>query len=135
METFKVTFLTSKKYKPTKETFLCTKNLHVTSWNSARVDYSELSNILSRAVKGEYFAKGTEKKNKFLGNLLDKRVQKLEDHSCPKIQISLIKKIGFAPVTHSDTRPHFTVWSARQKCTDYPAIKFVNFVLCFVLSL
>ena len=30
-------------------------------WNSRRLDYSELPNILFRDVKGEYFAKGTEK--------------------------------------------------------------------------
>ena len=35
---------------------------------------SELANILPRSVKGEYFAKGTEK-CKVLGNLLDNEVQ------------------------------------------------------------
>ena len=49
------------------------------------MDYSELSIILARAVKGENFAKGTEK-CKILGNLLDKEVENLEDHGCPKVQ-------------------------------------------------
>ena len=53
--------------------------------NSGRLDSSELSNILPRAVKREYLAKGTEKCT-ILGNLLDKEVEKLEDHGCPKVQ-------------------------------------------------
>ena len=70
--------------KQYKQAFWCTRNLHGIVWNSRRLDYSELSNILPRAVKGEYFAKGTES-GKNLGNLLDKEVEKLEDHGCSKI--------------------------------------------------
>ena len=44
--------------------------------------YSELSNILPRALKGEHSAKGTEK-CKIPGNLLNKEVEILED---PKVQ-------------------------------------------------
>ena len=54
-------------------------------WNNGRFDYSELSNILPRAVKGRYFAKGTEK-GKILGTLLEKELENLEDHGCPKVQ-------------------------------------------------
>ena len=36
-------------------------------------------------VKGEHFAKGTEK-CKILGILKDKEVEKLEDHGCPKFK-------------------------------------------------
>ena len=32
----------------------------------------------------------------------------------PKFKVSLVIKYGLARVTHSDTRPHFTVQSARQ---------------------
>ena len=53
-------FRPSKKYKPTKQAFWCTRNLHGIVWNGERWDYSELSDILPRAVKGEYFAKGTK---------------------------------------------------------------------------
>ena len=53
--------------------------------NSGRLDYSELSNILARAVKSEYFAEGTEK-CKIFGNLLDKKVENLEDHGSRKVQ-------------------------------------------------
>ena len=74
-----------KKYKPTKQAFWCTRNLHINVWNIGHLDYSELSIIFPRAVKGEYFTKGTEK-CKILGNLLDKEVKNLEDHDGPKVQ-------------------------------------------------
>ena len=54
-------FCPPKKYKPTKQAFCCTRNLHGIVWNSARLDYSELSNILSRAVKVNILQK--EQKN------------------------------------------------------------------------
>ena len=54
-------------------------------WNKRRLDYSELSNNLPRAVRGEYFAKRTEKCN-ILGKLMDKEVGNLQDHDCPKVQ-------------------------------------------------
>ena len=51
---------------------------------------------------------------------MDKEVANLYDHGCPKVEILLIlnqmTKGGTAPVTHSDTTPHFTVQSAEQKC-------------------
>ena len=78
-------FCPPKKYKPTKQAFWCTKNLHGIMWNSRRLDYIELSNVLPRAEKGEYFAKGTEN-YKILGNFLDKEVENLEDHNCSKIE-------------------------------------------------
>ena len=54
-------------------------------WNSDRLDYSEVSYILPRAVKGGYVAEGPEK-CKFLGSLLDKEVKTLENHGYPKSQ-------------------------------------------------
>ena len=53
-------------------------------WNTGLLDYSELSHILPRAVKGEYVAK--KEKCKILGNLCDKELENLEDHSFPKVQ-------------------------------------------------
>ena len=79
------TFRPPKKQEPTKQAFWCTRNLHGLLWNSGRLDYSEISNILPRTVNGEYFAEGTEK-SKILGNLLDEEVEILEDHGCPKVQ-------------------------------------------------
>ena len=57
-----------KRYKLIKRAFWCTRNLLEIVWNSGRLDYSKLLNILPRSVKGEYFAKGTEIL-KILGNL------------------------------------------------------------------
>ena len=74
-----------KKYKPTKQAFWCTRNLQGIGWNSGRLDYSDLSNILTTAVTGEYFAKRTVK-CRFFGNLLDKEVENLEDHGCRKVE-------------------------------------------------
>ena len=82
-----------KKNKPTKQTFWCTRNLHGIVWNSGGLDYSELSNIVPRAVKREKFAQRTEK-CKILGNLLDKEVKELEDHGCTKIQDPVDEEIS-----------------------------------------
>ena len=84
-------------------------------WNSGRLNYSELPDILPSDVNGEYFAVGTEK-GKVLGSLMGKEVENLEDHGCPKVQDLVDEKIGFVRVTHSDTRPQFTVQSARRNC-------------------
>ena len=108
-------FCPPKKNKPTKQAFRCTRSLHGVVWNSGRSDYSESSKIRPWAIKGEYFRKG-RKKCKILGHLRDKEVKNLEDHGCLKFKISLMKKIGFARVTNSDTRPHFTVQSVKQNC-------------------
>ena len=74
-----------EKYKTTKQSFWCTRYLHGIVWNSARLVYSELSNILPRVLKGENFARRTQK-CKILGNFLGKDVENLEDHGCPKVQ-------------------------------------------------
>ena len=79
-------------HKPTKQAFWCTRNLQGIVWNSNRLDYIELSNILTGAVKGEYFAKGLEK-SKILGILLDKRVENLEDHGCLKVQDIVLEEL------------------------------------------
>ena len=78
-------FRLPKKYKPTKQAFWCTANLLGIMGNSGRLDYNELANILPRAVNGEFFAEVTEE-CKILGNLLDKMVENLENHGCPKVQ-------------------------------------------------
>ena len=83
----------SKKNKPSKQPFWCTRNLHGIVWNSGRLDCSEHSNILPRAVKEEHFAKGTGK-CKILGNLLVKEVKNLGDHGCPKVQDHVDEEIG-----------------------------------------
>ena len=89
--------------------------MHGIEWNSGRLDYSEPSNSLPRAIKGDYFRKRLEK-CKILGSLWDKDVEKLEDHGCPKVQDLVGEELGFAGVTQSDTRPHFTVQSVKENC-------------------
>ena len=54
-------------------------------WTSGRFDYIVLSNIVSRNVKGEYFPQETEI-CKILVGVLDKELEKLDDHGCPKVQ-------------------------------------------------
>ena len=77
-------FRPPKKYKPTRQAFWCTRNLQGIVSNSGHLDYIELSNILPRVVKGEYFAEVTDNCNIF-GNFLDKEVENLEDYGCPKV--------------------------------------------------
>ena len=94
-----------KKYKPTKQAFCCTRNLPRIVWRSGRLDYSQLANILTTAVKGEDFANGREK-CKILGNLLDKKVEKLEDHGCPKVQYLVDEELWICsshPFRHKTT--------------------------------
>ena len=55
-------------------------------WNSGRLDYSELSNILPNSVKGVYFAKGTENAIFSAKDWIDKKVENLEAHGSPKVQ-------------------------------------------------
>ena len=74
-------------------------------WNSWCLDYSELSNILPIAVKGEYFAKETEK-CEILGNLLVKEVENLEGHGSPKVQDLIDEEIWICssyPFRHKTT--------------------------------
>ena len=78
-------FRPPKNYKPQKQAFWCTRNLQGIMWKSDCLDNSELPNILPKDTKPEYFAKGTEK-SKILGNLMDKEVENLDDHGCPKIR-------------------------------------------------
>ena len=54
-------FLPPKKYKPIKQGFWCTRNLHGIVWNTGCFVYRELANNLPRAVKDECFPKGSEK--------------------------------------------------------------------------
>ena len=94
-----------KMYKPTKQAFWCTRNVHRIVWNSGRLDNSELSNVLLRAENGGYFAKETEK-CKILGNLLHKEVENLIDHGCAKIQDLVDEEIGICssyPFRHRTT--------------------------------
>ena len=128
---FRDTHFVLQKNKPTKQAVGCTRNLQVNLWNSRHLDYSELPNIFHRDVEAEYFAKGTENA-RFLAIYWIKRWKNWKITAVPKFKISLIKKTGFAPVTHSESRPHFTVRSARQRFLVYGLYSFQSCKFCIV---
>ena len=78
-------FLPSKKIKPTKHAFLWTKNMQEFVWSNRCLDYSDLPNILSRDVEGEYFLRWVENW-KIPGCLLDKDVENTDHLGCPNVQ-------------------------------------------------
>ena len=89
--------------------------------NSGRLDYSEHSNILPRPVKGEYFARGTEK-CKILGSLMDKEVENLKDHGSPKVHDLSEEEVWICssyPFRHKTT-PH---------CAERRAKLFANWIM------
>ena len=95
----------SKKYTPAKQAIRCTRNLHRAVWNSVCFGYSELSNVLPRDIKCEFFAKGTEK-CKIFDSLLDKFVEIFNDHGRPKIESVVDEKMWFCssyPFRHKTT--------------------------------
>ena len=99
--------------------------MHGIVWNRGRLDFRELSNILPTAVKGEYFAKGTEK-FKILGSLLDEDVENLEDHGCPKVQELVDKKNWIClsyPFTHNTTL----------HCAERKAKLFGNWIMHYLM--
>ena len=114
-------FRPPKKYKTTEQAFWCKRDLQGIVWNSGSLDYSELSNILPRAAKGENFAKGAEK-CKILGSLLDKVVENSEDHRSPKVQDLVNEEIWICssyPFRHKNTLP----------CAESKAILFGNWIM------
>ena len=86
-----ILILFSKRLQNWKQRFRCTTSLHGMVWNSGCLDYSEFPNIRPRDMKGDCFAKVTQKCN-FLGISLNKEVEKLDDHACPKFRELLILK-------------------------------------------
>ena len=105
MAKFTDTHFVLQKYQTTKQGFCCTRNWHGFMWNSGRLDYIELSNVLPRAANGENFAKRTEK-CKIVGNLLVKEVERLEDHGCPKVQEFVDEEVWICtsyPFSHKTT--------------------------------
>ena len=78
-------FRPPKKYIPTKKAFWGTRDLNANVWSGGRSDYNEPANVLSRAVKAEFFAKITAK-CKILVEFLDKESEKMDDLGCPKVR-------------------------------------------------
>ena len=76
------------KVQTHKPSSLVYKYLHGIVCNSGHLNDRELPNILPsdiNDVKGEYFAKRTEK-CQLHSSLMGKEVENLEDHGCPKVQ-------------------------------------------------
>ena len=101
--------------KPTKEAAWCTRNFHGSFWNSERLDYSELRNILSRDIKGDIFAKGTEKCTIHPSSIYN-TLENLDDHGCPKFQDLIDEEMWICSSYPFSKRPQFTAQSARQSC-------------------
>ena len=73
--------------------------------NSGCLDYSENPNILPKDAEGEEFAEETEK-CEIPGNLLDRDVEKLDDHGCPKIRDLVDEEMWIGssyPIRHKTT--------------------------------
>ncbi len=119
---FRDTLFVLQKYKATKQPLCCTRNLQGIVWNNGRLDYSELSNILCRAVvKDEYFAARTEKcKNR--RNFLDNSVENLEDHICPKVQDLVVEEIWICS-------RHPFIHKAALHCADRKARLLGNWIM------
>ena len=78
-------FRPSKMYKPTKQAFWCTRNLHGNVWNSRCLDCSELHNLLlysSWRRKNEKFARGTKMQDSW--HSTTKEIENLDDQGCLK---------------------------------------------------
>ena len=104
-----------KKYKCTKQAVWCTKNLHKVSWNSGRWIRVSLPTFFP-VMKRVNFLQNALKNARYLAIYWVRRWKNWKITAVPKIKISLMKKCGFARVTHPDARPQFTVQSAKQDC-------------------
>ena len=111
-------FRPPKKYKPTKQEIWCTKNLHGSMWKRGCLDYTELTNILLRDVKGEYSARD-QKKAKFLAFYWIKGWKTWMIMATRNFESLLTLKqtnnIRFGPVTHSEKKPQCTLRRAERK--------------------
>ena len=78
-------------YKPKEQAFCYRRKLYEIVWNSGCLDYRELLNILRKEVKAGYFAEGKEE-CKIPGILIDKEVENLDGHYCPKFRDLVFSK-------------------------------------------
>ena len=73
-------FLPPKKFKPTSQSFWCTKHLHRINRSSGYEKYTELEKILKNleTTETEFFAKGYEK-CKFPSEFFETKIINLDD--------------------------------------------------------
>ena len=75
-----------KRYKAKrKQAYWCTKKLHEVAWNNGFLNYRDLQNVLPAELMTELFAEENEK-CKILNDLMNKDMENLTDHGCPKTQ-------------------------------------------------
>ena len=79
--------MSTKSFKPNKQTISNTSHLHGIAWNSGKQDYEKLFAVFYdiRVMNAKLYAKGLEK-SRLLTNLLGRNVENLDDYGCPKNQ-------------------------------------------------
>ena len=78
-------FRSPKSYKTTNQAFWYTGDLDEIVWKSGCLDYIELPNTLPSNSRGERFSEGSEKCKNF-GTLIEKGIENMDDHGCPKVR-------------------------------------------------
>ena len=127
-------FCPPKTFKPNKQTLWNTKHLHGIGWSSGKLDYEKLFAVFYdiNVVNAEVFAKGLEK-CRLLTNILGRKVEKLDDHGCPKVQ-DLVKtdSLWISLVTLSDTKQDFIVPREKQRCMGNGICNICKFCTCLL---
>ena len=119
--------MSSKKVKNTKTGFWGTRILHAFEWNSGSLNYSELSKILHKDEKAEYFAK-TAGMYKTLNILLDEEVQIIVKQSCPKSRRR--QKVLIELPIPTQEKVHFAERTAKRSgkwTIHHLTLQFLNF--------
>ena len=80
-------FCLPKTFEINKQTTWNTIHLRGIAWSSGKLEYDKLLAVFYdiKVMNAEVFAQGLEKCN-LLTNLLGRKVKKLDDYGCPKIQ-------------------------------------------------
>ena len=119
MGMFRDSHFVLQKYKPTKQAFLRTRDMHGIVQSSGFCDYSQLPKIQPKDLKVKQIAKGSDW-GKILHSLIGKWRKTWMIMFAPNFKILLklkqMRKRIFARNTHSNTRLHFTVRSSKQNC-------------------
>ena len=110
--------------------------MQIIAWNTRCLDYSKLPNILSGYQRGEYFAQERESCKSF-SKFLEKEVENMDDHGCPKIQDPFVEEMWTC--LSYQFRRKTTQYCAERKvklldnCTMQQLnLKFFRFLKCFV---
>ena len=129
-------FCPPKIFKPKKHTIWNTSHLNGIAWSSGKLDYDKLFTVFYdlKVMNAEVFAKGLESCT-LLTRLIRKKVEILDDYSCPEIQ-DLVKTDSLWICSFlSDKRQGFTVPRGKRSAWRMGYATFVNFVrlLCICI--